>query len=143
LRKDFEGAQFDIQRSETEAGDGEQYRISAILGTDFADGRGNITVAMEQYDRAVALERNRDFSVAGWLDPIQPTDDLFFMGYNGVSPDGFQPFNYPDRAALKALFVESPPTANQFAAGTGNIRLRTTPEGRLWQWQGNNLARYE
>lgn len=142
LRKDFEGAIFDVQRSETQDGDGEQYRLSAILGTDFADGRGNITVAMEQYDRAVAYERNREFSREGWQDPIQP-QTLFFMGYNGFSPDGFQFTNGPNREALRALFPESPSTANQYGASSFNLRLRTTDDGRVFQWQGDNLAHYE
>ena len=59
LRKDFEGFEFDGQYGIHEAGGGEESRISALLGTNFADGRGNITMGVERYVRKEALERDR------------------------------------------------------------------------------------
>src|SRR5262245_57725466 len=77
LRKNFKGVRFDTQYGAAEAGDGEEFRVSGLLGTDFAEGRGNITVALEHYDRRAGLERNRDFYTRSWADPNQLSDDLF------------------------------------------------------------------
>ncbi len=42
MKKNFEGAQFDAQYGITQEGDGEQYQFSALLGTNYAEGRGNV-----------------------------------------------------------------------------------------------------
>src|SRR5690554_2884344 len=51
LRNDFEGFDIDLQHGATQEGDGEESRIAIVLGTNFNDGRGNVTFGVESYNR--------------------------------------------------------------------------------------------
>ena len=51
LKDDFEGFDVDFQTGMTMEGDSEETRLSAVLGTNFSDGRGNVTVGFETYTR--------------------------------------------------------------------------------------------
>jgi iron complex outermembrane recepter protein len=155
LKKNFKGLEFNTQYGVTEAGDGEEFTASGVLGTDFADGRGNITVALEHYNRKVALERNRKFYTDQWTDPNQPSDDLFLYGsagYNSgasasdrVTPGATSgPWNTPNEATIKALFPLSPTTTNQHTRGVNTHQYRIGPQGQVWTGLfGNNLSKYE
>ncbi len=43
LKDDFEGVQLDAQFGIADEGDAERYAVSGLIGTNFADGRGNVT----------------------------------------------------------------------------------------------------
>ncbi|WP_324075241.1 MAG: TonB-dependent receptor [Erythrobacter sp.] len=45
LKRDFEGVQLDGQMSISSKGDGRSYRLEGVVGQNFADGRGNVTLA--------------------------------------------------------------------------------------------------
>ena len=63
LKDDFEGFTGDIQGSISDEGDAERYRVSLLYGQNFADGRGNFTVAVD-YSKAEELKAGaRDFTV--------------------------------------------------------------------------------
>lgn len=47
LKDDFEGAEFDAQYGIAEEGDAENYRARALVGSNFYEGRGNVTVSLE------------------------------------------------------------------------------------------------
>ncbi len=47
LKQDFEGIELDAQYGLATRGDAANYRIRGLAGTNFADGRGNITIAGE------------------------------------------------------------------------------------------------
>ena len=47
LKRNYEGIDLDGQNGVSQRGDAEEYRIRALAGHNFADGRGNITVAGE------------------------------------------------------------------------------------------------
>jgi outer membrane receptor protein involved in Fe transport len=72
LKKNFEGAQFDAQYGLTEAGDGEQYQFSALLGANYGDGRGNVMFGGSYAYRGKINGKDRDWVRAGWLDPGTP-----------------------------------------------------------------------
>jgi iron complex outermembrane receptor protein len=99
LRKDFEGFEFDGQYGWTEAGDGEESRVSALFGTNFADGRGNITMGVGRYERKKALERDRDWYQAMYNDPYAAGYFVFLQGVNAYSCDP----NCPTWGVAKAL----------------------------------------
>jgi iron complex outermembrane recepter protein len=165
LRKNFKGAEFKLHYGITEAGDGEEFTASGVLGTDFADGRGNITVAMEHYNREAALERNRDFYTKSWTDPNQPSDDLFLYGSSGYAtgPDrapslpqylaaGPTMPNAPNPVTMKALFPDSPANTNQYPFVSSRLpqqppagaQYRFGPQGQIWTGLvGGNLSKYE
>ncbi len=54
-RNNFEGAEFDVQYGMAEVGDNETIRAYALFGTNFAEGRGNVTFETEYYSRDAAL----------------------------------------------------------------------------------------
>ncbi len=60
--RDLNGAEFGGQYGITDAGDGDRYEIHGALGTDFADGRGNVTVYAEYYNRDPIFQGDRGFS---------------------------------------------------------------------------------
>src|SRR6185369_5595829 len=63
LKDHSSGFQIDAQTSATEAGDGMESRLSATIGTDFADHRGNVLTILEWSKRNAVLQSNRDFYV--------------------------------------------------------------------------------
>jgi iron complex outermembrane recepter protein len=85
-KKDYEGAQIDVQDGETQAGDGNELRVSGLMGTRFSDGKGNLITGIEYYNRNAAYQRNRSFFTDGWADPNSTqfsSNALFVQGYNG------------------------------------------------------------
>jgi len=69
LKKDFQGAQLNAQYGITEKGDGQELQLSSLLGTNFADGRGNIMLGANYADRGDIKSRDRSWVRAGWDDP--------------------------------------------------------------------------
>ena len=60
-KDDFEGVQFDFQPGISGETDNESYSLSAVFGRNFADGKGNVTVAV-QYDYDDGLKQgDRNF----------------------------------------------------------------------------------
>lgn len=57
LKKDFEGLDLDVQNGISSHGDAPDYRFRALAGKNFADGRGNITLAGE-YNQSKGLLYN-------------------------------------------------------------------------------------
>ncbi|MDB6046020.1 MAG: hypothetical protein JWM63_4571 [Gammaproteobacteria bacterium] len=62
LRQHFSGAELDVQHGATTHGDGANEHVSALLGGDFAEHRGNAVFAFEYAERSVVLGANRAFS---------------------------------------------------------------------------------
>jgi len=148
LKKNFKGAQLDTQYGTTQAGDGDEFRVSGVFGTDFADNRGNITVAVEHYDRKPAYERNRSFYVDQWRDPNQGTDDLFFYGsagYNNAADRvGFVPAgvpNTPNDATMRAL-LGTPTGTGMHSTSATTHQYRFGPNGEVLSIFGSNNARW-
>lgn len=69
LKKNFEGLQLDGQYGITQEGDGEESQLSALLGANYADGRGNVMFGATYSDRGIIRGRDRDWVRAGWEDP--------------------------------------------------------------------------
>lgn len=107
LRDDFEGFDIDFQHGATQEGDGEESRVSVVFGTNFADGRGNVTFGLESYNRNEALEINHDRYRERWLDPAVP-GWLFVQGVNGFNCNTSAGPNCPDAAVVDALFFDRP-----------------------------------
>ena len=148
LKKNFNGAQFDMQQGWTQAGDGEEFRVSGLFGTDFSEGRGNITLAVEHYNREAAYERNRSYYTNQWKDPNQGSDDLFFYGsggYNNAADRvGFVPAgapNTPNDATMRALL--GTPTGTGFHSTSATThQYRFGPNGEVLSIFGANNGRW-
>lgn len=72
LRDDFEGFELDFTPGLAGEGDAESYRASALFGRNFAEGRGNITIAV-QYDYDDGLRKGD----RGHFDDDGPANDDF------------------------------------------------------------------
>lgn len=67
LKEDYEGLQMDVQGSMSDQGDGEEYRVNALYGANFADGRGNVTINAFYNKQNDLRGRDRAFSRNGGI----------------------------------------------------------------------------
>ncbi len=100
-KKNFSGLQLDGQMGVSQYGDNFEYRVSGIMGTNFADNRGNVSIAMETNRREDAKRIDRPWFRDAFRNPTLDGTEFF--------PDfpAFQPFggvNPPSQAALNAYF---------------------------------------
>lgn len=101
LKRNFQGLQLSSQIGLTERGDGREYSIDGIMGTDFADGRGNVSIAFATNDRRGSLRVNRPWFRDYFRDPtINGTE--YFPSFANYAP-GF--VNGPSQDALNAVFA--------------------------------------
>lgn len=84
LKKNFVGLEFDGQASISQEGDGFEYQLSGIMGTDFDDNRGNISIAASVNTREASFQRDRDWYQDLWSDPNIGTN-RFFPLYPGIA----------------------------------------------------------
>ncbi len=141
LKRNYEGFEFDVQYGVTEQGDGEETRISALLGANTADDRGNVTFGAEKYRRDSALERERDWYTDRWNDPNAAGYFFFLNGTNGYSCNPV----CPNQGALKALFGGENPAAWYWSFGpdtapyNSGLEVKFNKDGTLWV-QGNPIG---
>lgn len=106
MKHNYEGAQIDIQDGITQAGDGNETRVSTLMGSKIADGRGNIVMGLEYYNRDEAYQKNHSFFSNSWNDPGNPGTNSFFAqeGLTGIA------FNSapPTVNAVNVAFGRSP-----------------------------------
>ncbi len=135
MKKDFEGLDFDVQGGETGQGDGEQYQISGVLGSNFDNGRGNVMIGFERSYRGEILTVNRDFYRTGLADPASNTGGSFWSAA-GYTVDAS---NRPDPAVEDAIFGISPVT-NKPVGRTGTFYMN--PDGTLYKSSADGTYRY-
>jgi len=141
LRRDFEGLEVDTQFGTTEAGDGDEKRASAILGTAFADRKGNLVFATEWYDRRASFEKNRDFFTSGWADPTVLTNAPNFFGLNAYNTTTS---NAPNASTVGALYANRPAGTGVYPQGsTNNVLFRFNPDSTIYNSNGNNSATFK
>lgn len=80
LRKRFQGLEGTVQYGQADAGDNKEYRVSLLGGMSFAEGRGNVTVALEYVDNnGVGDIYSRDWGRKEWgliANPSRATNNL-------------------------------------------------------------------
>ncbi|WP_340587942.1 TonB-dependent receptor plug domain-containing protein [Erythrobacter alti] len=60
--RELDGAELGGQYAITDRGDGDRWQVHGAIGSDFADGRGNVTVFGEYYNREDIFQGDREFS---------------------------------------------------------------------------------
>ena len=110
LKKNFQGLELDGQLGITQEGDGFEYQLSGIMGADFDDGRGNVSLAMSINTREANFQRDRDWYQDLWNDPSTASGAQFFINRPGIN-FGFG--NLPD---FSLVFPDANPAIP--AAGT-------------------------
>jgi outer membrane receptor protein involved in Fe transport len=137
LKKSFQGLQVDVQDGETQAGDGNELRVSALMGTRFADGKGNIIMGAEYYNRDASYDSNRSFYTNAWNDPNALTSNAFFInGYNGYSAQFYPPSAGAMAAAFPARTAAGGSPASFGSAGIYN-NFYFNPNGSLFTQNGS------
>ena len=121
LKRDFQGLSVDVQSGITEEGDGAETRLSALIGGNLADGRGNVMVGLEIARRSAVLQRDRDFYVEGWDDPLTTGGGLTTLA--SWNPAG----GLPSQTAVDLVFG----TTGGAAARTTNFYVNT--DGSLFK----------
>jgi iron complex outermembrane recepter protein len=132
LKSDYEGMDLTARWGRTDHGDGAQLQISALLGSNFADGRGNVMLGLEHADRSTSYDIKRP-----WYRPR--LDDPFVAGsLIGETYVDFAiepPSQRPTQAAIDSLFTDMPPCTlpNGSACPTpnpnGKYFVNPTPDG--------------
>jgi iron complex outermembrane recepter protein len=118
LRQDFEGFDLDAQYGTTDEGGGEESRVGAVFGANFDDGRGNIAMGVEAYNREAVLEIDREAFRDRYADPNAAGTFTFLQGtthYNCV-------LNCPTTAAVNGVFADRPPGTNVFSPIAANVQ---------------------
>jgi iron complex outermembrane receptor protein len=114
LKKNFQGLELDGQMGITQEADGFEYQLSGIMGTDFDDGRGNISLAMSTSKREPSLRRDRDYFRDVWANP-DVNGNYFFPIYSGITQTGA---NAGYQTVLNSMFPNRPAGTNVSATGT-------------------------
>lgn len=114
LKHHFQGVQLSGQYNVTELGDGQEKVFDALMGTNFADGRGNIVLALDYLDRGAAFFNNRPFYQNAFPIGAAPWGTNLLPQGNFV-PD---PANLPSQAALNAVFGSRGIPAGAVAPGS-------------------------
>lgn len=83
LRRDFEGFEVNSQYNITERGDGQIWDINGTIGTNFADGRGNVTLHAGYVKRKATYAGEREFSRRAMQDN---QDGTFIYGGSSSVP---------------------------------------------------------
>ena len=97
LKRNYQGITLDVQSGQTTRGDGAQTQVSALLGSNFADNRGNTLVGLTFSRRDAIYSRDRPFESRAFTDPGTAAIDTFgnFAGFSGT----------PTQAAADAVFT--------------------------------------
>ena len=134
LRTDLVGVEAGAQYNITERGDGRRYDAHLALGTDFADGKGHVTVYGEYFRRAPIYQDARSFSAIPFGDSA---NGLVFNG-NATPPRG-RAFT----AATQLVGADTRPAATN--SGLGAVTLNRgagtnygTPLGATYNTPGTS-----
>jgi iron complex outermembrane receptor protein len=138
LKNDFEGIDFDLQTGITSEGDGQERRFTSLFGVNSSDGRGNVMIGLEYYDREVVWQRDRDFYKQGWYDP--GTNAGGFILAPGFSFAGAA--NRPTQQAVNDIWAQyhpgrTAPNVTWLAPGSVN-EIYFNPDGSPFVIPGAN-----
>ena len=148
LKDDFEGLEANIGYESTmEYGDAEYYSADLTIGTNFADGRGNVTMNVGYTNRKAVFQGDRDFSNFALGDS---GTTLVPGGSSGV-PAGhsFDSFTFPDGTTGQAIFDSNAPggVRRWINSGAGNDRYNYAPVNYLQlpqeRFNTTTIARYD
>jgi iron complex outermembrane receptor protein len=99
LKKNFQGLEADGQVALSQHGDGREFRLSAITGANFGDGRGNVLLGLEHFEREKVLRKDRKWYRDQFSDPNIGGGSILGLSDNYISWNG----NAPSQAAVNAL----------------------------------------
>lgn len=134
LKQNFEGLQLDGRLSMAEGGDMTEWTVSGIVGTDFADNRGNVSLAFSTNSRQAAFQRNRKWYRDLWANP-NVGGSGFFPPYPGMVMGSS---NLPSIDALNAAAGVGPGTPYPGYPGAAGVTMFMQEDGSFFS--GFNAA---
>jgi iron complex outermembrane recepter protein len=146
LKKNFQGLELDGRATLSQEGDGFEYQLSGIMGTDFPDGRGNISLALAINTREAIFQKDRDWYQDLWNDPLATSGAQFFVSRPGFILSGANPVcvnrTAPGCTALPAgastigeVFNQQPGGTIPALTGSG-YNIFFNPNGTAWTGTG-------
>src|SRR5690606_28842660 len=126
MKRNFQGVSLSGQTTLTEEGGGRESTISALLGGNFAEGRGNAMIGLSYTDREQLMASQRKFYVEGWRDVNTPGTNINAGPYSEITflaAGPGQPPNAPNQAAWESVFG---------AGSYGGETLFLNPDGTLF-----------
>jgi iron complex outermembrane recepter protein len=130
VRQKFDGAEFTYRRGGSTHGDGSNDFASALLGTDFANHKGNVMMAVEYSDRAVVYGRDRPF-FANIRSVNIPQEGI-------VAPSA----NAPTLDAVNTVLAGYPGTTPLPGTGSYNGALGINTGGTIFTDQSGPVQNY-
>ena len=132
LKDDYEGAELDIQYGAMADGArAGEARLSALFGANTADGRGNVMLGVEYFDRSSVDRKYVDFYMKGLADPtVDGTQSFNSDTYYDIDPG-----NAPDPAVIDSIFTQAP--GQVFRTTGGGIDGRVALNDDLTVYSGN------
>jgi iron complex outermembrane recepter protein len=106
MRKNFEGFQLDALTAETGEGDGNEYQVTALMGANMADDKGNVMLTFSTNRRQGSDRLDRSWFRDVMKDPTVGGDE-FFPTFSGFDPA--TPTNIPSQASYDAIFSAAAP----------------------------------
>lgn len=93
MKDDYEGLEINAQGGISSEGDGEEYRLSGLWGTNFNNDRGNFTVSVDYRTREPLRQRDREWSRDNGIGSDDSNPALRFQqGDIGANTPNFQSF---------------------------------------------------
>ncbi len=136
LKHDFQGLDVTAQSGVSNYGDAWNYALRTLAGTNFADGRGNVTVAAEmtKQDGLTGVKRPDYAADLGFLAPATPGKYQTVLTPANSVPS----VNYGGIPMVDDAVVYQPTGLGLPASPTGTYGI-TNPAGQLLAW-GNNSS---
>ena len=131
LKHDYEGMSLDVQSGISERGDGTETRISALVGGNFGDGRGNVMFGAEWDHREGIASIDRKWQRDFWSDPTTSGGTPDSTGYSASV------FSHPTQAAVDSVFSDLPPGS---VSPTQVFYLN--PDGTVFTQNGPGASHY-
>ena len=91
LKNDYNGIELDGQAGISQDGVGFEYQIGGIIGSDFADGRGNVSLAVSVNTREETTLDDNKFYHRLWDDPTNNVGATSWPFRTGISTQGNVP----------------------------------------------------
>jgi iron complex outermembrane recepter protein len=113
LKRNFQGFEADAQYGMSQWHDDRETQISTLMGTNFADDKGNLMLSLSYADRTGVQGRDRAWVRAGWNDP----------GTSANAPGGTSRQYYPG--------FTNPPQSGGFL-GPSSSQYYIDPNGKLY-----------
>ena len=142
LKKDFNGVELDGQLGISDDGNGFEYQLSGIVGSDFADGRGNVSLSMSVNTREELFQRDNPNYPRLWANPDTNVGSAAALG---VGRPGIAGLTFPANPAC-ASTANGCVITDYFAGSNPSVPNNTTAvylnsDGTLFAGLNNYASR--